>query len=214
GEAVKKTADEINARHGGRAAHCVADVSDEKAVEKAVRDAVSHFGKLDIIVNAAATSGPVQNVVEMAFAQWNKELAVNLSSVFLTCKYGVPELRKAGGGSIVNISSTFGSVAVPGRPGYLATKAAVRQLSKSMAIDFAADNIRVNSLSPGAIETQRLLERHPNMEVVREKFVPKHPIGRLGQPEEIAAAALFLVSDDASFVTGSDMLVDGGYTAI
>lgn len=214
GDTVQKTADEINAGFPSSAAACVADVSDEGVVKKAVQDAVAHFGGLDIVVNAAATSGDVTNVVDMSFVQWQKELAVNLSSVFLCSKYAIPELRKTGGGSIVNIASTFGSVAVPGRPGYLSTKAAVKQLSKSMAIDFAADNIRVNSLSPGAIETNRLLERHPSMEVVREKYVPRHPIGRLGQPEEIAAAALFLASEDASFVTGSDMLVDGGYTAI
>jgi NAD(P)-dependent dehydrogenase (short-subunit alcohol dehydrogenase family) len=123
-------------------------------------------------------------------------------------------MRKSGGGAIVNIGSTFGRVVVPKRPGYTTTKAAVIQLSKSMAIDFAPYNIRVNSISPGAIETARLLDRHPSMEAVREKFVPKHPIGHLGAPGDIASAILFLVSDDARFVTASDMLVDGGYTAI
>ena len=214
GEAVSQTVSDINALTPDAAAASATDVSNEDAVRACVSDAVAKFGRLDVVVNAAATSGDVASVVEMPFQQWQKELAVNLSSVFLCCKYAVPHLVKAGGGSIVNIASTFGSVAVPGRPGYLATKAAVKQLSKSMAIDFAGDNIRVNSLSPGAIETKRLLERHASMDVVREKYVPRHPIGRLGQPEEIAAAAVFLASDDASFVTGSDMLVDGGYTAI
>lgn len=211
---VQRTADEICKRLPGRAAAHAADVSDEAAVRTAVAAAVKHFGRLDIVVNAAAASEAVADVVEMPFAEWQRVLNVNLSTVFLVCKHTVPELRKAGGGSIINIGSTFGRVVVPKRPGYTTTKAAVIQLSKQMAIDFAPDKIRVNSISPGAIETARLLDRHPTMEVVRERFVPKHPIGRLGQPEEIAAAALFLASEESSFVTASDMLVDGGYTAI
>ena len=213
-ETVDKTAADINSRHPGRAAAHVADVSDERAVQRAVAAAVERFGRIDIVMNAAAASEAVADVVDMPFAEWQRVLNVNLSSVFLVCKYAVPEMRKAGGGSIINIGSTFGRVVVPKRPGYTTTKAAVIQLSKQMAIDLAPNNIRVNSISPGAIETARLLDRHANMEEVRSKFVPKHPIGRLGRPQEIAAAALFLASEDSSFVTASDMLVDGGYTAV
>jgi NAD(P)-dependent dehydrogenase (short-subunit alcohol dehydrogenase family) len=120
----------------------------------------------------------------------------------------------AGTGSIIHIASQMGRVGSPGRPAYCAAKGALIQLAKVMALDHAAQGIRVNSLSPGAVETGRLLFRHGTMDDARAAAVPKHPIGRLGQPEEIAAAALFLASDASSFVTGSDLLVDGGYTAI
>ena len=213
-DTVVKTVNDIEASSPGYGAACVADVSDEASVRKAVVDAVARFGKIDVVVNAAAASESVGDVVEMPFSEWQRVLNVNLSSVFLVCKYTAPHLRDAGGGSIINIGSTFGRVVVPRRPGYTTTKAAVIQLSKSMAIDLAHWNIRVNSISPGAIETARLLDRHPNMEAVRERFVPKHPIGRLGRPEEIAQAALYLATDASSFVTASDLLVDGGYTAI
>ena len=213
-ETVAKTVSDIEALSPGRGAACIADVSEEASVRKAVDDAVARFGKIDVVVNAAAASEAVGDVVEMPFADWQRVLNVNLSSVFLVCKYAAPHLRDAGGGSIINIGSTFGRVVVPRRPGYTTTKAAVIQLSKSMAIDLAHWNIRVNSISPGAIETARLLDRHPNMDAVRERFVPKHPIGRLGRPEEVAQAALYLATEASSFVTASDLLVDGGYTAI
>ena len=213
-ETVAKTVSDIEALSPGRGAACIADVSEEASVRKAVDDAVARFGKIDVVVNAAAASEAVGDVVEMPFADWQRVLNVNLSSVFLVCKYAAPHLRDAGGGCIINIGSTFGRVVVPRRPGYTTTKAAVIQLSKSMAIDLAHWNIRVNSISPGAIETARLLDRHPNMDAVRERFVPKHPIGRLGRPEEVAQAALYLATEASSFVTASDLLVDGGYTAI
>jgi NAD(P)-dependent dehydrogenase (short-subunit alcohol dehydrogenase family) len=213
-ETVAKTVSDIEALSPGHGAACIADVSEEASVRKAVDDAVARFGKIDVVVNAAAASEAVGDIVEMPFADWQRVLNVNLSSVFLVCKYAAPHLRDAGGGSIINIGSTFGRVVVPRRPGYTTTKAAVIQLSKSMAIDLAHWNIRVNSISPGAIETARLLDRHPNMDAVRERFVPKHPIGRLGRPEEVAQAALYLATEASSFVTASDLLVDGGYTAI
>ena len=213
-ETVRKTAADIEGRHKGRGMACVADVADEAAVKRAADDAAAHFGRIDIVVNAAAASEAVADVVDMPFSEWQRCLAVNLSSIFLVCKYTIPHMRKAGGGSIVNIASSFGKVVVPKRPGYTTTKAAVIQLTRSMALDFAPDRIRVNCISPGAIETARLLDRTPTMEQVREKFVPKHPIGHLGQPEDIARAALFLASADSRFMTAADMAVDGGYTAI
>jgi len=213
-DTLAKTISRIGSSFPGSVAGCVADVSDEAAVRAAVKEAVAQFGKLDIVVNAAAASEAVGDVVEMPFSEWQRVLNVNLSSVFLVGKYTAPHLRDAGGGSIVNIGSTFGRVVVPRRPAYTASKAAVIHLSKSMAIDLAQWNIRVNSISPGAIETDRLLDRYPSMDEVRNRFVPKHPIGRLGRPEEIAQAALFLATEGSSFITASDLLVDGGYTAI
>ena len=212
-DAVRRTAERID-KASGRAMACVCDVSDEGAVRSALDRAVASFGALNIVVNAAAASEPLGDVVEMPLSTWQQVLAVNLTGIFIVCKHAIPHLRAAGGGSIVNVASQLGSVVIRRRPAYVSTKGAVIQLSKSMAVDFAADKIRVNSLSPGATETSRLLARNPSMEAVREALIPRHPIGRLGQPEEIASAALFLASDESSFVTGSDLIVDGGYTAI
>jgi NAD(P)-dependent dehydrogenase (short-subunit alcohol dehydrogenase family) len=199
---------------GGRAIARLCDVSNEAAVKAMVDDVTATLGRLDIVVNAAAAAEPLHTVADMPLATWQKVVDVNLTGMFLVCKYAIPHLQASGGGCIINISSTFGSVAWPKRPAYMATKAAVKQLTRSIAIDFAADGIRANTISPGAVETKRLLERTPTMEAVRKRMVPLHPIGRLGQPADIANAALFLASDESSFMTGADMLVDGGFTAI
>ena len=210
---VAQTAATIT-KDGGRATarHC--DVTDESEVQDALAACVAEFGRLDIVFNAAAAQEPNATVETMSLSTWNEVVEVNLTGMFLVCKYAIPHLRKTGSGSIINIASTFGHIAWPERPAYMATKGAVRQLSRSIALDFAGDGIRANSISPGAIETRRLLQRTPTMEQVRERMVPLHPIGRLGQPEDIANAALYLAGDQSSFVTGSDMLVDGGFTAI
>lgn len=212
-ETVAKTAGEIEAA-GGRAVALLCDVSDEDAVQRMVGDAVRAFGKLDIVVNGAAASEPLHTVADMPLETWRRVIDVNLTGSFLVCKYAIPHMQANGGGRIINISSTFGSVAWPQRPAYMASKAALKQLSRSIALDFAKDGIRANSISPGATETSRLLARTPTMEAVRERMVPLHPIGRLGQPADIAAAALFLASDESSFVTGTDLFIDGGFTAI
>ena len=126
----------------------------------------------------------------------------------------LPHMIAGRNGNIIHIASQMGHVGAPGRPAYCAAKGALIQLAKAMALDHAAQGIRVNSLSPGAIETRRMLLRHGTMDAARAASVPKHPIGRLGQPQEIANAALFLASDASSFMTGADLLVDGGYTAL
>jgi NAD(P)-dependent dehydrogenase (short-subunit alcohol dehydrogenase family) len=124
----------------------------------------------------------------------------------------LPSMISAGGGSIIHIASQLGRVAAPARAAYCSTRGAIIQLAKAMAVDHAAQNIRVNALSPGAVETRRLVLRFGDMETARRISGPKHLLNRLGQPEEIAQAAVFLASDGASFMTGTDMLVDGGYT--
>lgn len=212
-ETAERTARDI-AEAGGRAVARRCDVSDEDAVRSVVDETVSAFGKLDIVVNAAAASEPLGTVVTMPLEVWREVLDVNLTGMFLVCKYAIPHLQSNGGGRIINIASTFGSIAWPQRPAYMATKGAVKQLTRSIALDFAADNIRANTISPGAIETSRLLARTPTMEQVRARMVPLHPIGRLGQPEDIANAAAFLASDQSSFMTGADVFVDGGFTMI
>ena len=212
-ETVAKTVADIEAA-GGKAIARVCNVADEAAVKACVDETATIFGKLDVVVNAAAASEPLHTVVNMPLEVWQEVLDVNLTGMFLVSKHAIPHMQTAGGGQFINISSTFGHIAWPQRPAYMATKGAVRQLTRSIALDFAPDNIRANSILPGAIETNRLLARTPTMEQVRAKMVPLHPIGRLGQPEDIANAAAFLASDQSSFMTGSDVFVDGGFTAV
>ncbi len=199
---------------GGRAIAQSCDV----AVEADTRDAVAAtqraFGRLDILVSGAAPHDPSGTVLETTLADWERVLAVNLTGSFLLSRAALPLMIAAGGGSIILIASQLGRVGSGGRAAYCATKGALIQLAKVMAIDHAAQNIRVNTLSPGAVETQRTLHRYGSFEAAREAIGPKHLLGRLGRPQEVAAAAVFLASDAASFVTGSDLLVDGGYTAI
>ena len=199
---------------GGRAIarRCDVAVEDESvAVVAAAHDA---FGRLDILVSGAAPYDPSGTVLETSLADWERVLAVNLTGSFLLSRAALPRMIAGGGGSIIFIASQLGRVGSGGRAAYCATKGALIQLAKVMAIDHAAQNIRVNTLSPGAVETQRTLDRYGSFEAAREGLGPKHLLGRLGHPQEIAAAAVFLASDGASFVTGSDLLVDGGYTAI
>jgi NAD(P)-dependent dehydrogenase (short-subunit alcohol dehydrogenase family) len=199
---------------GGRALARRCDVaveSDTLAVAAATNDA---FGRLDILVSGAAPHDSGGSVVETSVADWERVVAVNLTGSFLLCRAALPLMVASGGGSIILIASQLGRVGSAGRAAYCATKGGLIQLAKVMAIDHAGENIRVNALSPGAVETGRLTRRYGTFEAARAAIGPKHVLGRLGQPPEIAAAAVFLASDEASFVTGSDLLVDGGYTAI
>lgn len=212
-DGAERTAADIVAAGGtARAGRC--DVADPDSAEGAVEAAIDAFGTIQILMNGAAAREPVANVVDLPLAEWERAMRINLTGIFLMCKYAIPKITAAGGGSVINVASQLGSVVVPNRPAYVTSKAAVIQLSRSMALDFAKDKVRVNSLSPGATETGRLLEHYDTMEDVRRALVPLHPIGRLGQPEDLADAALFLASDESAFVTGHDLIVDGGYTAV
>ena len=212
-ETVNQTVTDIK-ENGGKAIAKICNVANDSEVKICVDDTADVLGKLEIVVNAAAASEPLHTVKTMPLEIWQEVLDVNLTGMFLVAKYAIPHMQAAGGGQFINISSTFGHIAWHQRPAYMATKGAVRQLSKSIALDFASDNIRANSILPGAIETDRLLARTPTMEQVRERMVPLHPIGRLGKPEDIANTAVFLASEQSSFMTGSDVFVDGGFTAI
>jgi NAD(P)-dependent dehydrogenase (short-subunit alcohol dehydrogenase family) len=181
--------------------------------ERAVRHAVEAFGKLTTLVNVAATVTPDGTVETLALDDWNEALAVNLTGAFLMCKYAVPEIRKAGGGTIITIASQLGQIGVGGRAPYTTSKAGLIQLTKCLAIDHAADGIRANSLSPGGVDTARILRRFKSREDANRARGPAYLLGRPGRAEEIAAGALFLASEESSFMTGADLLLDGGYLA-
>jgi NAD(P)-dependent dehydrogenase (short-subunit alcohol dehydrogenase family) len=187
------------------------DVTDQRSVERAVEATRARFGRLDGLVHNAAAPSLDGTVVDLDEARWRFEIDVSLTGAFLASKFAVPLMAAGGGGSVVLIASQFGTVATGRAIAYCAAKAGLIHLAKAMAVDHAAEGIRVNSLSPGAVSTNRLLQRWPNLEAANAGLGPAHLLGRIAQPEEIAAAAAFLLSSDASFMTGTDMLVDGGY---
>jgi NAD(P)-dependent dehydrogenase (short-subunit alcohol dehydrogenase family) len=211
-ENVNKTANDIEAA-GGKAIPFVCDVTDDGAVKSAVSATATEFGKLDICFNAAAYSEKRHRLAEMPLDMWKSVIDVNLTGMFIVARHVIPRMQEAGGGSIINVSSIYGVVGAKERPAYCAAKGGVRMLSKSIAVDYAVDNIRANSIMPGPIETPRLLARNPSIEAVIDRHGPRLHQKRLGKPEEIAKTALFLASDDASFTSGADMVVDAAYTA-
>ena len=190
------------------------DVSSEAETQKAVEQGAKAFGGLHVLVNAAAMRDPSATVTELDLAAWNRVFAVNVGGAFLMSRWAIPHMAKAGGGSIIHIASQLGTVGTAGRVAYCSTKGALITMAKAMAVDHAAQKIRVNTLSPGAVETERMPLRFGTMEKAREVMGPKHLLNRLGQPDEIAVAALFLACDASSFMTGSNLLVDGGYNAV
>ena len=206
-EPPQALADEI----GGRAIDV--DVSREADTLRAGEVAAA-WGKVGVLVNGAAPYDPTGSVLDLPPAEWDRVFAVQVTGAYLMSRAVLPAMIASGGGSVIHVASQMGSVGAPGRPAYCAAKGALIQLARAMALDHAADGVRVNSLSPGAVETGRMLYRYGSMEAARAASVPKHPIGRLGRPEEIADAALFLASDASSFMTGADLVVDGGYTAV
>jgi NAD(P)-dependent dehydrogenase (short-subunit alcohol dehydrogenase family) len=210
---VKKTAADIKAA-GGKAIDIVCDVTDEDAVKSAIDETVSAFGKLNVVFNAAAFTDPLLPLHELDVALWRKTFDVNITGMFIVTKYAIPHMKNAGSGSFINISSIYGARAAKKRPAYCSSKGAVRMLSKSVAIDYAEDNIRANSILPGPIETPRLLVANKNMDDVINRHRPHLPAARLGQPMEIAKTAVFLASDESSFMSGNDCFVDGAYNAI
>ena len=198
---------------GGKSIAIACDVSSELESAKAVERAAKAFGRLDALVNGAAVMDASATVTELDLTTWNRVMGVNVGGAFLMSKWSIPYMVACGGGTIIHIASQLGSVGSPGRVAYCATKGALINMARAMAVDHARHRIRVNTLSPGAVETDRML-RFGSMAKARKALGPKHLLNRLGKPAEIAAAALFLASDASSFMTGSDMLVDGGYNAV
>ncbi len=196
---------------GGKAVVCLLDVSDPAQAEAAVQLTKERFAGPHVLVNVAAAPTADGTVVDLDLEDWNRELTVNLTGVFLMCKHAIPCMAEAGGGAIVNIASQYGHIGVPRRPTYCSAKGAIIQLTKVMAIDHAKDNIRVNSISPGAIATPRSLWRYGSPEEANRVRGRYYLLGRTGTVEEVAAAALYLASDESSFCTGTDLLIDGGF---
>jgi NAD(P)-dependent dehydrogenase (short-subunit alcohol dehydrogenase family) len=206
---------EAIAASGGRSTAIAADVSSPAEVERAIEQAVGAFGRLDILHNNAGvlTAGTVETT---SLEDWNRTLAVNLGGAFLCSRFSIAHLRRSGGGSIINTASTAAVVAEKNIAAYCASKGGLLMLTKQMALDYARDGIRVNCLCPGWIDTpfnDPVIEASGGRDAL-EPFIDMFvPMGRQGAPEEVATAALFLASDDASLVTGHALVVDAGLTA-
>ncbi len=213
GDAAEQTVADIAAA-GGRAVALKMDVSAPREAEAAVARAVAEFDALHLLVNVAAAVTPDATVEDMDLTDWNQAFAVNLTGPMLMCKYAVPEIRQAGGGAIVNIASQLGFVGVKLRTAYCTTKAALHHFTRILALETADAGIRVNSVSPGVINTPRIMRRWESEADLQKGRGPAHMLNRVGRAEEVARAVLYLASDDASFTTATDLLVDGGYIAL
>jgi NAD(P)-dependent dehydrogenase (short-subunit alcohol dehydrogenase family) len=213
-DAAEETVARISSA-GGRATATGGDVANPRDAERMVAETVGAFGRLTVLV-ANAGQALVATAVETTPEQWERTIGTNLTGCFLLARAAIPHLIAAGGGSIVLTASQLGFVGAERFAAYAASKGGVLNLARALALDHARDRIRVNALCPGAVETPLLLNQFSGQEGPQGSLadlVALHPIGRLGQPEEIAAAALFLASDEASFVTGAALVVDGGYLA-
>ena len=194
--------------------HC--DVSSEAQVQAVFNQVAQHFGHLDTVVNNAGVAGVNKPTHEITEAEWDWVQNVNVKGVFFGTKHAIAHLRQAGGGSIINLSSIYGLVSAPDVPPYHASKGAVRLMTKTDALLYAADKIRVNSIHPGFIWTP-MVEKHlgstPDLDAARQAVGALHPLGHMGEPDDIAWGAVYLASDEAKFVTGTELVIDGGYTA-
>ncbi len=206
-DTAQSVADQINSK-GGKAIALAADVSDEAQVAKAVNDTVAQLGRLDIAVNNAGIGGDQAPTADQTVEGWRKVISINLDGVFYCMKNQIPQMLKTGGGSIINMASILGQVGFANSAGYVAAKHGVVGLTKSAALEYATEKIRVNSVGPGFINTP-LLSALPKEAL--EPIAQLHAVKRLGESEEVAAMVTFLASDEASFITGNYYAVDGGY---
>jgi NAD(P)-dependent dehydrogenase (short-subunit alcohol dehydrogenase family) len=203
---------ELIGQAGGEAVFFKCDVSNEEEVRNLMADAVSHFGRLDFAFNNAGVEGSPAPVADCSNENWDRTIGINLRGVWLCMKHQIPAMLKTGGGVIVNNASIAGLVGFAGVPAYVASKHGVVGLTKNAALDYAKQNIRVNAVCPGVIQTP-MIERFTGGDPkVIQQLVAGEPMDRLGQPEEIAETVVFLCSDAASFITGQAIAVDGGWT--
>ena len=213
-EAGQGVADEILAA-GGDAAFLAHDVTEEARWAEVVAAVTDRFGRLDVLVNSAGVGGG-EPILEATLEGWRRITSINLDGTFLGIRHAAPVMAAAGRGSIVNLSSILGKVGFPGAAAYCASKGGVAMLTKAVALELAAAGVRVNSVHPGFIETPMVVSafrESDNENQLRDLVVSRHAMGRLGVPREIADAVVFLASDESSFMTGAELVVDGGYTA-
>ncbi len=212
----KRLRDEIG-RKGGTARYWHLDVTDEDAVDRVFGEVADRFGGIDVVVNNAGIAGVNKPTDQITSGEWQQVMDVNVNGVFYCTRAAIPHMRKRGGGSVVNLSSIYGIIGAPDVPPYHASKGAVREMSKTDAMLYAKEGIRVNSVHPGFIWTplvQAMAEAsEEGSKAFRAHLDELHPVGHVGEPEDIAAGIAYLASDDAKFVTGSELVIDGGYTA-
>ena len=202
---------------GGTADYWHLDVTQESQVKDVLAQVVDAFGAMHILVNNAGISGVNKPTHEILEDEWDQVMNVNVKGVFLCTKHAIPHMRESGGGSIINLSSIYGLVGAPDLPPYHASKGAVRLMSKTDAMLYAPDRIRVNSVHPAYIWTpmvEAVAEQDPEgVESFRQRVGQLHPLGHMGEPDDIAYGVLYLASDESKFVTGTELVIDGGYTA-
>ncbi len=201
---------------GDKARYWRCDVAKEAEVKRVFAEVEAHFGRLDIVVNNAGVSGANKPTHELTEAEWDFVQSINVKGVFFGTKHAIAALRRAGGGSIINLSSIYGLVGAADAPPYHASKGAVRLMSKNDALLYAPDKIRVNSVHPGFIWTpmvQHFVDDSGAPEQTKSAVAALHPLGHLGDADDIAWGCVYLASDEAKFVTGSELVIDGGYTA-
>ena len=215
-DAGRAVADGI-ADAGGKALFLTQDVTDEVRWAEVVRETLARFGRLDVLVNNAGIAAGGGPLLEATFEAWRHLMSINLDGVFLGMKAAAPPMVAAGRGSIINLSSILGKVGMAGTPAYCASKGGVLMLTKATALELAPLGVRVNSVHPGFIETPMVdtaFRESENSNEMRDVVISRHAMGRLGVPREIADGIVFLASDESSFMTGAELVIDGGYTAV
>jgi NAD(P)-dependent dehydrogenase (short-subunit alcohol dehydrogenase family) len=212
---LSELVNDFDAIDGGEIVPFVCDLIKSAEVEKMVGEIIARWGKIDVLFNNAGIED-TDSVTNTTEEMWDRQMTVNVKSVFLCSKYVIPHMQKASGGKIINAGSIEGIVAEPNGAAYVASKGAIVLLTKEMALTYAKDNIRVNCVCPGWIDTgmaKRSIDKKGGIEVMLPEIQRLQPLGRLGKPEEVGRSVLFLASDDSSFITGISLMVDGGYTA-
>lgn len=200
---------------GGEARYWHLDVSKENEVSRIFSEIAQTFGKINVLVNNAGIVGANKPTHELTEEEWDRVMNVNVKGVFFGTKHAVPHLRRAGGGSIINLSSIYGIISAPDIPPYHASKGAVRLMTKTDALLYAKDKIRVNSIHPGYIWTpmvENFLKSQGDVEMGRKQLDALHPLGHIGEAIDIAYGVLYLASEESKFMTGEELVIDGGYT--